>query len=81
LIIFDEATSSLDVETEKAISDSIAALKHDKTIIVIAHRLSTIRDADMIHYVEEGKILASGTLAQIREQIPAFERQALLSGL
>ena len=81
LIIFDEATSSLDVETEKAISDSIDALKNSKTILVIAHRLSTIKNADRIYYIDRGSIIAHGSLEELRSAVPAFERQALLSGL
>ena len=81
LIILDEATSSLDVETEKAISDSIISLKKNKTIVVIAHRLSTIRNADIIHYIEGGTILASGSLDELKKLVPAFDRQAFLSGL
>lgn len=80
-IIFDEATSALDVETEKSISDAIKALKGKTTILVIAHRLSTIKDADIIHYVDSGKIVASGSLPELRRKIPAFERQAALSGI
>lgn len=80
-IIFDEATSALDVETEKSISDAIKALKGKKTILVIAHRLSTIKDADIIYYVDNGTILASGSLSELRKKIPAFERQAALSGI
>jgi subfamily B ATP-binding cassette protein MsbA len=69
------------VETEKLISDSIKSLKGKKTIVVIAHRLSTIKDADMIHYVDKGIIVASGLLSDLRRSVPAFERQASLSGL
>ena len=60
IILLDEATSSLDSETEEKIQSAINVLTKDKTTIVIAHRLSTILNSDKIFVVEGGKILASG---------------------
>ena len=60
IILLDEATSSLDSETEKKIQDAINVLTKNKTTIVIAHRLSTVLNADNIFVVEKGKIIASG---------------------
>ncbi len=60
IILLDEATSSLDSETEEKIQSAINILTKDKTTIVIAHRLSTILNSDKIFVVEGGKILASG---------------------
>ena len=60
IILLDEATSSLDSETEEKIQSAINILTKDKTTIVIAHRLSTILNSDRIFVVESGKILASG---------------------
>ena len=60
IILLDEATSSLDSETEEKIQSAINILTKDKTTIVIAHRLSTILNSDKIFVVESGKILASG---------------------
>jgi ABC-type multidrug transport system fused ATPase/permease subunit len=48
---------------------------------MIAHRLSTIRDADIVVYLAEGKIIAKGTFEEVRNQVPDFERQAKLMGL
>ena len=81
LLILDEATSSLDAETEQAISDSIQRLKGEVTLIVIAHRLSTIKEADIIHYVEEGQIKGSGTFEELREKVPSFDSSASIMGL
>jgi ABC-type multidrug transport system fused ATPase/permease subunit len=56
VLFFDEATSSLDNETENAIMDSINKLQGQKTLIIIAHRLTTIEGCDVIYRVEDGKI-------------------------
>jgi ATP-binding cassette, subfamily B, bacterial len=61
IIILDEATSAVDVETEQQIQQAIEALIGKKTIIAIAHRLSTIKRADKIVVFEEGRIVESGT--------------------
>ena len=56
VLVLDEATSALDNETEKAVMESIDALKGEKTMIIIAHRLSTIKNADIILEVGDGKV-------------------------
>ena len=61
ILILDEATSSVDNETEAAIQRSLARLVVDRSTIVIAHRLSTIRHADAIHVMDGGRIIESGT--------------------
>lgn len=61
IILFDEATSSLDNETQNYIQDSIHKLSNKYTILIIAHRLSTVRDCDKIFFIDNGKIIASGT--------------------
>ena len=81
LLILDEATSSLDAETEQLISRSIQELKGEVTLIVIAHRLSTIKEADLIYYVEEGKIRGSGTFQELRRIVPNFDSSASIMGL
>jgi ABC-type multidrug transport system fused ATPase/permease subunit len=81
LLVLDEATSALDGETEAGISDSIQSLRGDATIIMIAHRLSTIMNADMVVYMEGGRIKATGSFVEVRRQIPNFDKQANLMGL
>ena len=81
LLVLDEATSALDGETELKISEAIMSLKGKATVVLIAHRLSTVRNADVIYYMENGKIEAHGTFEEVRAQIPQFDRQAKLLGL
>jgi ABC-type multidrug transport system fused ATPase/permease subunit len=81
LLVLDEATSSLDGETEANVSAAIRTLKGDVTVILIAHRLSTVREADQVVYLEAGKIIATGTFEEVREAVPNFDRQASLMGL
>lgn len=61
IILFDEATSALDNQSQNFIKQAIDNLVKDHTVIIVAHRLSTIMDADIIHIVDQGQIIASGT--------------------
>ncbi|MBE6149204.1 MAG: ABC transporter ATP-binding protein [Firmicutes bacterium] len=61
VILFDEATSALDNNSQEYIKQAINDLVKEHTVIIVAHRLSTIIDADVIHVVDKGKIVASGT--------------------
>ena len=81
LLVLDEATSSLDGQTEAEISDAIQGLKGKVTLILIAHRLSTVRKADRIVYLESGRIIAQGTFDEVRSAVPNFNIQAQLMGL
>ena len=67
IIMFDEATSSLDNETQKEISEAIHNLKGEYTILIVAHRLSTVMDSDRIFVVDNGKIIATGTHNELIE--------------
>lgn len=81
LLVLDEATSSLDGETEASISQAIHELRGSTTVVLIAHRLSTVRNADIVVYLAEGKIMAKGTFDEVRHAVPDFDRQARLMGL
>jgi ABC-type multidrug transport system fused ATPase/permease subunit len=81
LLVLDEATSSLDGETEAALSAAILKMKGKVTIVMIAHRLVTVKNADLVVYMDAGKIIATGTFDEIRELVPDFDRQAEIMGL
>ncbi len=81
LLVLDEATSSLDGETEASISDAIHELRGSTTVVLIAHRLSTVRDADIVVYLADGEIKTMGTFNEVRREVPDFDRQAKLMGL
>jgi len=66
ILILDEATSSVDTETERAIQAGLVALMRRRTSFIIAHRLSTIRNSDIIFYIDHGRILESGTHDELK---------------
>ncbi|MFO8004998.1 ATP-binding cassette domain-containing protein, partial [Thioalkalivibrio sp.] len=72
ILILDEATSALDSESEQKIQDALETLMHNRTTLVIAHRLSTIEDADRIVVLDAGRIVESGTHAQLLENNGAY---------
>ncbi len=65
ILVLDEATSSLDSESEAKIQDGLRSLRRGRTTFVIAHRLSTIRSADQILVLEHGEIVERGTHAEL----------------
>jgi len=81
LLVLDEATSSLDSETEQAIVSTLQELEGEVTTITVAHRLATVRHADQVIYLQDGLIVATGRFEQVRSQVPDFDRQAALLGL
>jgi len=74
IIIFDEATSSLDTKTEKEIQKNIDELKRQKTIILVAHRISTVRNSDRIFVLKDGTIVEEGTYEELYESNGEFKR-------
>jgi ABC-type bacteriocin/lantibiotic exporter with double-glycine peptidase domain len=81
LLVLDEATSALDGETEASVSDAIQQLKGGVTVVLIAHRLSTVREADLLVYINNGNLVASGSFQEVRDLVPDFDYQAGLMGL
>ena len=81
IVIFDEATSALDAETENRVSESILKLTGECTVIFIAHRLSVVRSADMIYYIDKGKIVNQGTFEELRKLNADFNNQANFMGI
>ena len=81
LLVLDEATSSLDAQTEVDITEAIKSLKGKTTIIMIAHRLSSVRNADQVIFMNNGTIESIGTFDEVRKEVPNFDKQANLMGL
>lgn len=81
LLVLDEATSSLDGETEANISAAIHSLRGSTTVVMIAHRLSTVRNADRVIYISNGEVIKTGNFEEVRRAVPEFDFQAQLMGL
>ena len=73
IILLDEATSSLDAETESKIQEAINLLTKDRTTLVIAHRLSTIMNSKKIYVVDEGKIIAQGNHQELLQKSETYK--------
>ena len=73
IILLDEATSSLDSETEKKIQDALSSLTKGKTTLVIAHRLSTILNSKKIYVIDQGKVVAEGNHDELLNNSPVYK--------
>jgi ABC-type multidrug transport system fused ATPase/permease subunit len=81
ILVMDEATSSLDAQTEDNIAKAVNRAKENSLVIVVAHRLATARRADIVIYLENGAIKAQGSFDEVRKLVPDFDSQAQLMGL
>ena len=81
ILFLDEATSALDAETESKISKVLDSLRSQMTVVLIAHRLSTVTNADKIIYLDKGKVVAQGTFAELKKQVPDFAKAVQLMDL
>ena len=81
IIVLDEATSSLDLQVEKEITDMLTKLCPDKTIIAIAHRLSTLKACNKIVYLHDGKIVDIGSFEELSNKYKDFEKLIQLSNI
>jgi ATP-binding cassette subfamily C protein len=81
VIVFDEATSSLDVATEAEVTRAIDALRGVKTTVVIAHRLSTVRECNRLVWLQKGRIVGLGSFDDLRDKSGEFRALAALASL
>lgn len=81
ILVMDEATSALDNESENAITETIKNLRGKTTVVLIAHRIKTVMESDLILYLDEGKLLASGNFEEVRKLVPNFDLAASEIGL
>jgi ABC-type multidrug transport system fused ATPase/permease subunit len=81
ILVLDEATSSLDAQTEDNVTSTINKIRKDSLVVIVAHRLATVRRADLVIYMQDGEVKAQGSFEQVRKLIPNFDAQAELMGL
>lgn len=76
VLVMDEATSALDPATEAKVVAAFSEGRERLTVVTVTHRVNTVKNHDCIHYVEKGRIVASGDFAELAERHPAFRAQA-----
>ncbi len=81
ILLLDEATASLDAESERWVQDALDAISRDRTVLVIAHRLATVRRADRILVLEEGRLVAQGQHDELMTSSELYARLARLQFL
>ena len=69
VLVLDEATSSLDIETERGVMDSVRILQGDKTVIIVAHRLSTVEHCDIIFRLNNGELIEKGNSSSVLRSV------------
>ena len=72
ILILDDSTSAVDVETETKIQAALDTLMHDRTSFVVAQRISTVLNADKIVVIDEGRIAADGTHSELMQSSPIY---------
>ncbi len=78
LLLLDEATASLDAESERLVQEALDTVRNDRTVLVIAHRLATVRRADRILVIDQGRLVAEGDHASLVEDNELYARLASL---
>ncbi|MGL1890943.1 MAG: ABC transporter ATP-binding protein/permease [Spirochaetaceae bacterium] len=81
ILIFDEATSALDAESEALVQQAINKIIQKRTTFIVAHRFSTIKNADIVLFMEEGKIIEQGTIKELMDKNGKFAEMAKLQGI
>ena len=81
ILVLDEATSALDVETEARVKDAIDLLRRDRTTFIIAHRLTTVRDADLVIFMDRGRIIEMGGFNELAHHNGRFASLLRAGGL
>ena len=81
VLFLDEATSALDNLTEDSVFHAVNEIGKSKTVVMIAHRISTVRSCDVIHLLEDGRIVASGSYDDLVESSPEFRSLARVEGV
>lgn len=81
VLIMDEATSALDTATEAAVTEAVAELSGEVTVIVVAHRLATIRHSNQVCFMRDARLVVAGTFDEVVAAAPDFAQQAALAGL
>ena len=81
ILVLDEATSALDVETEARVKEAIDRLRKDRTTFIIAHRLTTVRDADLVVFLDKGRVVEMGGFAELSARNGRFASLLRAGGL